>query len=222
MNLLPLDQWFPASKGWRREEESIGESEARVWRLFHEAGKRLVIKRQDASRSLQHDFLAHQWFYNRNLSPNSIWHQESDGGSWLLMEMAEGVPAYQLKKGLGTMLGTFLANLHHLPLNEWTLLHSHSEEKYQQLASLATLYPLDPVISHGDCCLPNLIIDRNEHVRMIDLGMSGICDRYRDLERILWSLEFNKFADQIPAFLSAYGLKDLNAEKLESFRTLSW
>lgn len=39
----------------------------------------------------------------------------------------------------------------------------------------------DPVISHGDYCLPNVFIDGGRVSGLVDLGDSGTADRYRDL-----------------------------------------
>ena len=41
--------------------------------------------------------------------------------------------------------------------------------------------PYDPVLSHGDLCLPNVFFDGGKVSGFIDLGETGIGDRWRDL-----------------------------------------
>lgn len=57
---------------------------------------------------------------------------------------------------------------------------------FESPAALATWLrehepPLDPVLSHGDYCLPNLFTDGSHLTGMIDVGFMGVADRWRDL-----------------------------------------
>lgn len=47
------------------------------------------------------------------------------------------------------------------------------------------------VFSHGDCCLPNVFLRDNEISGFIDLGRSGIADRYQDIALCHRSLRDN-------------------------------
>lgn len=51
--------------------------------------------------------------------------------------------------------------------------------------------PLEPVFSHGDCCLPNIFFSGDRVSGFIDLGDSGIADRWRDLALCYRSLKHN-------------------------------
>ena len=59
---------------------------------------------------------------------------------------------------------------------------------------------------HGDYCLPNIVIDENDNVTLIDLDHSGIGDKHIDLFWAIWSLSYNlkteKYSDY---FLEIYG-----------------
>ena len=47
------------------------------------------------------------------------------------------------------------------------------------------------VLSHGDFCLPNIYIDDNEKISFIDLGRTGIADKWQDIALCYRSLRDN-------------------------------
>ena len=49
----------------------------------------------------------------------------------------------------------------------------------------------EPVLSHGDLCLPNIFIDKGRISGLIDLGDTGIGDKWRDLALCWRSLKWN-------------------------------
>lgn len=64
---------------------------------------------------------------------------------------------------------------------------------------IANKPPLDPVLSHGDFCLPNIFLRSNEEddrhgsgiSGFIDFGSTGIADRWKDIALLTRSLEHN-------------------------------
>jgi streptomycin 3"-kinase len=80
---------------------------------------------------------------------------------------------------------------------------------------------LEPVVCHGDACLPNIFFDPEtlEVTGFIDLGRLGIADRYSDLA--LTTIQFHDewAADPAP-FLEAYGVPDPDPRRLHFFRLL--
>ncbi|QBD78879.1 aminoglycoside 3'-phosphotransferase [Ktedonosporobacter rubrisoli] len=80
----------------------------------------------------------------------------------------------------------------------------------------------DLVFTHGDFCLPNILIDREE-MRVngfIDLGRCGIADRYQDIALACRSLAFNLGPEWIPQFLDAYGLSSVEQDKVHFYQLL--
>ncbi len=51
--------------------------------------------------------------------------------------------------------------------------------------------PMDPVLSHGDFCLPNIFLEGERVSGFIDLGNAGIADRWRDISLCYRSLKHN-------------------------------
>lgn len=51
--------------------------------------------------------------------------------------------------------------------------------------------PLEPVLSHGDFCLPNVFFENGKLSGFIDLGDTGISDKWRDIALCWRSLKHN-------------------------------
>lgn len=72
----------------------------------------------------------------------------------------------------------------------------------------------DLVFTHGDPCLPNMLVEGDRLSGFIDLGSSGVGDRYRDLALARWSLRYNFGRDYDALFFDAYGLPEPDMAKL--------
>jgi aminoglycoside 3'-phosphotransferase-2 len=83
----------------------------------------------------------------------------------------------------------------------------------------------DLVFTHGDYCLPNIILretrrGRVEMMGWIDCGRAGVADRYQDIALAVRSIAGN-FGDKwVAPFLEAYGLPEPRREKLSFFALL--
>ena len=73
--------------------------------------------------------------------------------------------------------------------------------------------------THGDYCLPNILIADGQIGGFVDWGMAGVADRYRDLALVARSLRHNWGREWASRFFDAYGIRRLNKEKL-AFYTL--
>lgn len=72
----------------------------------------------------------------------------------------------------------------------------------------------DPVVTHGDFSLDNLLIQNGEVVGCIDVGRVGIADRYQDLA-VLWN-GLGEFGDSLGnRMLTQYGIGTADRGKLD-------
>jgi aminoglycoside phosphotransferase len=80
----------------------------------------------------------------------------------------------------------------------------------------------DLVFTHGDYCLPNVLLD-HERWRIggfIDWDRGGVADRYQDLALAARSLTHNFDARWVPQLLEAYGLGHVDQEKAAFYQLL--
>lgn len=89
-------------------------------------------------------------------------------------------------------------------------------------AELLRSVPLseDLVFTHGDYCLPNVLLDRGAVSGFIDWGNAGVSDRWQDLALAMRSVAYNLGPEWVEPFLAAYGLTGLDAAKVEFFQLL--
>jgi aminoglycoside phosphotransferase len=78
----------------------------------------------------------------------------------------------------------------------------------------------DLVFTHGDYCLPNIIINNGDISGFIDWGRGGVADRYQDLALAARSLEYNFDAKWIPLFFKEYGIDNIDYSKIEYYKLL--
>ncbi|WP_189088878.1 APH(3') family aminoglycoside O-phosphotransferase [Deinococcus ruber] len=78
----------------------------------------------------------------------------------------------------------------------------------------------DLVLTHGDACLPNLLLDGEYIAGFVDVGRLGIADRHADIALAHRSLTFNIGPDAAEQFLDIYGRELVKPEKLTYYRLL--
>jgi len=88
-----------------------------------------------------------------------------------------------------------------------------AEQVWEAMSALLPLAP-DPVVTHGDFSLDNLLIHEGEVVGCIDVGRAGVADRYQDLA-ILWNC-LGEFGGSLQERLfQQYGVAEPDQHKLQ-------
>ncbi|MBO0992274.1 APH(3') family aminoglycoside O-phosphotransferase [Bacillus sp. SD088] len=95
----------------------------------------------------------------------------------------------------------------------------NAEELFQELLEKRPKKE-DLVFTHGDYCLPNIILQNNEVSGFIDLGSAGISDRYQDIALAVRSIARNFGEQYISLFLKEYGLEQVDQEKIYFYQLL--
>jgi kanamycin kinase len=98
------------------------------------------------------------------------------------------------------------------------------EEAYKEMLGLVSGSngPDGGVIIHGDCCLPNLILNDFVNSGFVDVGYGGLGDRHYDVFWGIWSLEHNLRTNRFTQrFVDAYGRHKVDVERLRLCGLLS-
>lgn len=101
--------------------------------------------------------------------------------------------------------------------DEW--LHLTAEEI---LSNLLATQPTgeDLVFTHGDYCMPNVIVNSCELSGFVDWGSGGVADRHQDLALAARSLAYNWGEQWVPLLFEEYGPTCVDQQKLYYFRLL--
>jgi aminoglycoside 3'-phosphotransferase-2 len=76
------------------------------------------------------------------------------------------------------------------------------------------------VVTHGDACLPNFMIDGARFSGLVDCDRVGRSDRYQDLALACRSIEYDLGERWVASFLERYGLSDVDQDRIEFYRLL--
>jgi len=236
-----LRRVLPAAR-WERVTE--GESGAGVWR-----STRFVVKVQSrtlypASTLLQERERL-RWFAGRLPVPQVVAYEDDGEQEYLAMSHPD---AALHPERMVNLLARALRELHALPVRDCPFNMSlgvrlklarervaagvvdesdFDEERQGQSAvqvfnQLARTRPAeeDLVVTHGDACLPNVIVQGEYVEGLIDLGRAGIADRHMDLALAWRSTRRNLGATYAGMLLDLYGRELVDEGKLAYYQLL--
>lgn len=167
-----------------------------------------VLKIEKISDQSRREVQTMRWLEGKLPVPKVLYHEEKDGFSYLLMSRLKG-----------------------RMLCDPVILHNRNRLMKSAAAALRMLWEVDisdcpflsegegvlnPVLSHGDFCLPNILADNKGITGFLDLGFCSVAEKHRDIDTCIESLEANltgRFSDGISetpldrgAFLELLGL----------------
>lgn len=193
-------------------ENNIGESGAKVYKIEsltpNENGY-LKIQHKESLFGVNHEFEVFKFLSGKVKVPKVI----SYDYPYLITTEIKGVCSFHVEESKRfhtvKLIAKALKELHSLDIKNCGLYSEfeHELRSNQYTASqLATKPEDDYVFVHGDACLPNFIIYEDKFNGFIDMGTSGIGNRYEDLAYCTWSILYN-FKDEkyVNAFFSQYG-----------------
>ena len=172
----------------RMAGQGIGMSGAKVL-MFDDC----VLKIEPEGKLPSREAQALIWLKDKLPVPEVIHHEVRDGKSYLLMSRLKG-----------------------RMLCDPLILHNRNRLMKSCAAALKMLWSVDisdcpfraegtgkenPVLSHGDLCLPNILADNKGITGFLDLGYCTVSDRQADIDCCIKSLEANltgQFSDGTP------------------------
>lgn len=78
----------------------------------------------------------------------------------------------------------------------------------------------ETVFTHGDYCLPNVMIEKGRLSGIIDWGIAGVADPHRDFMAVADSIEYNLGPDWVERFFDAYGGPRPDKERIRYYKLL--
>lgn len=141
------------------------------------------------------------------------------------LRMLHGLPIDDcpFQRTLDRMIEDAGFNVKHKLVHEWDFADIRrgktAEELYEELLLLRPADE-DLVFTHGDYCLPNIMIHQKEITGFIDLHRAGIADRYKDIALAIRSIDSNIGPGYEQTFFKEYGLSEPDIDKIEYYMLL--
>ncbi|HTK97017.1 MAG TPA: APH(3') family aminoglycoside O-phosphotransferase [Pseudomonadales bacterium] len=212
--------------------ESIGRSNACVWRI----GTQFYLKVGGATSEVADEADRLRWLAGRVPVPQVIVYERVDSECYLLTQALEGVAAHAVTQRLEAVraLAEGLRLLHGLDVRtcpfDARLAVTMAKARANALAGrvdesdfddarlgrtardlLGELEATRPeiedlVVTHGDYCLPNVILRGGAVAGFIDVGRAGVADRHQDFACAARSIAYNYGDAFVAPFFDAYGV----------------
>jgi len=222
-------------RGYSSFRHPYDETEAEIHVLSHPSKPRLYLKtRQGDSGRLETEYLMLKWINQRVPTPEPLYYSKDGSTEYLVNTEITGTPTYQVdaskRENAVKILALTLKQVHSLDVAGCPVLHSVDtwikslKEKGIDVSPLGDWRPVEKFeFTHGDYCLPNIIVRDGVLSGVIDWDYAGLADPYVDLVSCIWSIRYNygEEADKlIPFFLKTYGV-ELNQAKFDFYKRLN-
>jgi len=215
-------------------EDRKTSSEAQVFRFVRPGAEGCYLKisssRKDAS--LEREAERMRWLAGKLPVPQVICYHREGVVEYLVTTELHGASSHRVEHrgdipGLLRLLAAGLRMVHQVPTNGCPFDATIAALLAQSLPRVSDPEILDYlrekrpesedlVFTHGDYCLPNILVERGRLGGFIDWGHAGVGDRYRDLSSCAWSVGHNLGREWIPSFFAAYGVV-IDQKKLDYY-----
>lgn len=227
--------------GYRFERHPYDETGAEIHRLTAEGMQTLYLKVYPVrGRRLERETRVLRWIDGRLHAPQPVFYLAQGWWEYQLTTEVPGTPSHQLgreeRENAVRIMAEALSGIHGLDLRGCPYMNtaenrigeartSKAAETQWVLNELEDNMPGENLsFTHGDYCLPNIILDGGALSGVIDWDHAGLADPYIDLEACVWSIGYNYGEDTerlIQLFLREYGLDELDEAKLQWYARLS-
>jgi len=235
------EELMELTEGYRFQRHPYEETGAEIHKLTAEGRQTLYLKVYPVrGRRLERETRVLRWIDGRLPAPKPLLYMAQGWWEYQLTTEVQGTPSYQMERSermnAVRVVAEALRTIHGLDTRGCPYRNtaanrigearsSKDPETHSALDGLEASMPdEDMVFTHGDYCLPNIIMEGGALSGVIDWDHGGIGDPYGDLEACLWSIGYNygEDAEKLKQrFLRVYGLEELDEAKLQWYARLS-
>ena len=216
-------------------KNTVGHSSSEVYEVKLKDGKDAILKVQYLStrNSLIEEYKRIKWLQDKCNVPKIYHYEQKNNTKYLLMEKKKGVSAHKTEN-FAYKIGRQLREIHDLDIQDCLfkqntinklmknaldnidIIYPQVHETYSDMTKedvirfIKKYKPKDKVLVHGDYSLPNILIDEEGNIGLIDLGDVSISTKYFDLFYLKKSLIRNKKIDKLDEFLKGYGMTTID------------
>lgn len=212
------------------------ETSAKIYRLSSDDSVLyLKIIEDQHFLSLERESRILRWIDGRIPTPKLLYYGVQDGNEYQLTTEISGAPTYQVepteREHAVKALGEALRMIHSLSPSGCPIDNRIDNRLKQLQENGVDTSPLKDqpdealFFTHGDYCLPNIIVEERELSGVIDWDYAGLADPYADFASCVWSMGYNYGLEETaerwePYFFMVYGLDDIDVGKLAYYRKL--
>jgi len=174
-----------------------------VWRIA--SNEAAVYVKRAAELEAERDRI--RWLSGRWPVPEIVGFTRALGDDWLVTHALPGRPLSDPAHGLSpeataARFGEILRGLHATDIRD---------------CPFGAVRP-GHVVTHGDYCLPNVLLDGGRLSGIVDLGRVAVASPEIDLAAGVWTLQYNFGKGLAPTFLDAYGWPPMSEAAIERLR----
>jgi kanamycin kinase len=230
------DRLAGLTEGYEFSRFPYYETSAKIYRLSSDDSiLYLKIIEGQQTLSLERESSILNWIDGRVPTPELIYYGVQDGNEYQLTTEVKGTPTYQVqpneREHAVKALGEALKMIHSLDSAGCPIDNLIDNRLKQLQENDVDITPLSDrpdellVFTHGDYCLPNIIIEGRELSGVLDWDYAGLADPYADFSSCIWSMGYNYGLEETaerwePYFFMVYGLDDIDVGKLAYYRKL--
>ncbi|KAK2945290.1 putative Aminoglycoside 3'-phosphotransferase [Blattamonas nauphoetae] len=219
--------------------DTMGSTPAQVYK-YSDGSTTLFLKVSPRSEKGKREYDVLKWLEDKLPVPRVIEFEETNDFSWLLMTAVQGemmcndIGITEPKELTFSILADAVKLLRSVDITSCpfdrtiatlkTEVDDYAKEGKITPDTVQTLFNKPPteelVFSHGDCCLPNILMHQGILSGFIDLGDAGVADKWADLSQVVASIKRNGGDQRDIDLFFEYLNETPDWEKMQFFRDI--